>query len=37
MHGMSTFLRKMLKITGVPIPMATSVTKFRLGLGYIYS
>ena len=25
MHDMSTFLRKMVKITGVSIPMATSV------------
>ena len=30
MHDMSTFLRKMVKITGVSIPMATSVYKIQL-------
>ena len=29
MHDMSTFLRKMVKITGVSIPMATSVNSDR--------
>ena len=30
MHDMSTFLRKMVKITGVSIPIATSVISIEL-------